>query len=70
MLVLSRRSGEAIRIGEATVRIIRRRGATFKVEIDAPPTVKILRAELVARTVTGDRQPVTGCRRPATEDAA
>lgn len=47
MLVLSRRRGEAIRIGESvTVRIVRVKGRTVSLGIDAPQDVKIVRTEL------------------------
>lgn len=49
MLVLSRKPGEAIRIGEdIEVSIIEVRGDTVRIGIDAPRNVPIFRTELIA----------------------
>lgn len=53
MLILTRKSGQAIRVGEATVTIVKRRGQSFTVLVDAPPHVPIVRAELVERRAEG-----------------
>ena len=47
MLVLSRRVDESIRIGDAVVTIISVVGGVVKVGIVAPPSVSILRTELI-----------------------
>lgn len=48
MLVLSRKSGESIRIGEhITVTLIRSRGNRVRLGVDAPSEVEILRSELI-----------------------
>lgn len=48
MLVLSRRQGEEIRIGQdITVKVLRT-GATVKIGIDAPRHIRVLRAEVEA----------------------
>jgi carbon storage regulator CsrA len=47
MLVLSRRVDESIRIGDAVVTIISVVGGVVKVGIVAPPSVNILRTELI-----------------------
>ena len=46
MLVLSRKDGESIRIGEDIEITVRRRGSQTKLEIDAPRHMRILRSEL------------------------
>ena len=50
MLVLSRRFGEDIVIGEGedavTVRLLRSKGGQIKVGVEAPPTVPVRRGEL------------------------
>jgi carbon storage regulator len=47
MLVLSRKQGEQIKIGDGiTVTILGVRGGVVKVGIDAPPHLRILRGEL------------------------
>ena len=50
MLVLSRKKGEVIRIGDDVVStILESDTGRVKVGIDAPPEVKVLRAELKTR---------------------
>lgn len=50
MLVLSRKSGEAIVIdGEITVRVVEIKGDRVKLAFDAPPSVPIHRAEVHER---------------------
>lgn len=47
MLVLSRKSQESIRIGDSiTVTIVRIKGNTVRIGIEAPESVKIVRSEL------------------------
>jgi carbon storage regulator len=47
MLVLSRKSQESIRIGDSiTVTIVRIKGNTVRIGIEAPDSVKIVRSEL------------------------
>lgn len=51
MLVLSRKQGEQIKIGEGiTVTVLGVRGGVIKLGIDAPPHLRILRGELVEWT--------------------
>ena len=47
MLILKRRLGEAIQIGEATVRVLERSGDVIKLGITAPREVRIIREELI-----------------------
>lgn len=50
MLVLSRKAGETIVIGDGiAIRVERINGNTVRVAIDAPKSVKVLRGELVER---------------------
>jgi len=68
MLVLSRREGERIRIGDSvTVTVVRCAGDKVRIGIEAPPDMLILRGELelydkrenVVRKMEGSvRQPV------------
>jgi carbon storage regulator len=47
MLVLSRKQGEQIKIGQGiTVTVLGIRGGVLKLGIDAPPHLRILRGEL------------------------
>ena len=46
MLVLGRRAGESIRIGDITVKIVEARNGQIKVGIDAPKDIPIVRQEL------------------------
>lgn len=47
MLVLSRRVGQEIRIGDIRLIVVGQDGRRVRLAIDAPPDVKILRQELV-----------------------
>jgi carbon storage regulator len=47
MLVLSRRVGQEIRIGDIRLIVVGQDGRRVRLAIDAPPEVKILRQELV-----------------------
>lgn len=50
MLVLSRKPGEAIRIGSTlTVRVVSVAGGRVRLAIDAPPEVAVHREEIVLR---------------------
>ena len=55
MLILTRKSGESVRIGEATVQIKITSGRA-KLIIDAPKDVLILRGELDEHKKKGDKQ--------------
>ncbi len=47
MLVLTRRAGESIRIGDnITVRVLEARGSQVRIGIDAPEDIKIYREEI------------------------
>ncbi len=55
MLVLTRRSGEQIQIGDdIRITILSNEGGKVKVGIDAPKTVTVLRAELIHADHVGD----------------
>ena len=62
MLVLSRKYGEGLMIGDAHVTIESLRGNRVKLGIDAPQDVKVLRDELDDRNApdktSGDKEPV------------
>ena len=48
MLVLSRKAGEKIKIGEdVTMQVIRIQGTTVKLGFDAPQSVRILRDDII-----------------------
>ena len=52
MLVLSRKAGESLYIGDGiTVSITSISGGRVKLAIDAPPEVPILRGELLAKEI-------------------
>ena len=47
MLILTRKLGEMIRIGDdVTVRVIEVRGSQIRLGVEAPPTVRIYREEI------------------------
>ena len=55
MLVLSRRVGEVIRIGEGvTLTVLRVQGGRVQVGVAAPPGIRILRHEVVDRALIGN----------------
>ncbi len=57
MLVLSRRVGESIVIGEdVTVTVLEVRGDIVRVGIDAPRSVAVHRAELLAQLESSNRE--------------
>src|SRR5688500_4187119 len=59
MLVLSRRGGESIRIGDVLVSIVSVAGNRVKVGIDAPQEQRILRTELESDPRQSNRGPDT-----------
>jgi carbon storage regulator len=62
MLVLTRKTGETIRIGDhITVRVLEARGSQVRIGIEAPSDVKIYREEIYMAGKTradGTSQPV------------
>ena len=59
MLVLSRKTREQIKIGEnITVTIVRVKGKTVRVGIEAPETVRVIRAELESSTADRETGPI------------
>lgn len=57
MLVLSRRAGESVVLGEdITVTILEVRGDVVRVGIDAPRSLKVHRAELLLQLEESNRQ--------------
>jgi carbon storage regulator len=57
MLVLSRRAGESVVLGEdITVTILEVRGDVVRVGIDAPRSLKVHRAELLHQLEESNRQ--------------
>ncbi|MCA9090394.1 MAG: carbon storage regulator [Planctomycetaceae bacterium] len=55
MLVLSRKPGEAIFVGDSiSIRVSEIRGNRVKLCIDAPPDVRVLRSEVAAQIETQD----------------
>jgi carbon storage regulator len=57
MLVLSRRAGESVVLGEdITITILEVRGDVVRVGIDAPRSLKVHRAELLAQLEESNRQ--------------
>ena len=60
MLILTRRVGEAMKLGEdITVTVLGVRGNQVRIGIDAPKSVAIQREEIYSTAVT-DRTPKTG----------
>lgn len=57
MLVLSRRAGESVVLGDdITVTVLEVRGDVVRIGIDAPRDVKVHRAELLAQLEESNRQ--------------
>lgn len=52
MLVLSRKPGETIRIGNAVITIVRMDGNKVRIGIEAPREVLVLRGELLEHGAT------------------
>lgn len=64
MLVLSRRSEEVILIGDAIVKVLKIRGRVAQIGIQAPESMRILRAECVEGAVEKSDCPELPPRRP------
>jgi carbon storage regulator len=57
MLVLSRRSGESVVLGEdITITVLEVRGDVVRIGIDAPRSVKVHRAELLEQLEKSNRE--------------
>ena len=68
MLVLTRKIGEQIRIGDTvTVRVLEVRGSQVRLGVDAPADVRIYREEIYhpEREANGAVQPANGAAEPA-----
>jgi len=64
MLVLSRRVGESIKIGdEIEIVVTRFSGARVSLAVDAPPEVPVTRSELIRRTESHSVGELDSCRR-------
>lgn len=50
MLVLTRKLNESITAGELTITVVRLGEGRVRIAIDAPPDVRIVRTELLARS--------------------
>ena len=61
MLVLSRKAGEALRIGpQIQVRVVAIQGGQVRLAIDAPPEVVIHREEIYQRIAEANREASDG----------
>jgi carbon storage regulator len=68
MLILTRRVGEALKLGEdITVTVLGVRGNQVRIGIDAPKSVAIQREEIYSTNVT-DRTPEIGGELPDFQD--
>ncbi len=57
MLVLTRREGEAVRIGsDVSIRIVSTKGNRVRIAIDAPPGVVVHREEIFDRIAQQNRE--------------
>ena len=57
MLVLTRREGEAVRIGtDVSIRIVSMKGNRVRIAIDAPPGVVVHREEIFDRIAQQNRE--------------
>lgn len=60
MLILSRKTNEAVQIGPGiTVRVLKLDGNTVRLGFEAPPEVRICRAELYTEVADGNRVALT-----------
>lgn len=58
MLVLTRKKEETLHIGDdVTVTILKIKGNTVQIGVEAPRSVRVLRGELADRDAQGDRPP-------------
>lgn len=62
MIVITRRIGESVVIGNVVVRINDILESRVKLGIEAPPNVKVLRQELLNRKNKGDESDVSSSR--------
>lgn len=59
MLILTRRSGESIMIGDSImVKVLGTRGGQVKIGVEAPKDVQVHRQEIYERIAAGHDQPV------------
>lgn len=66
MLVLSRKTGERIAIGDAVVvTVLRLSGGRVRLGITAPADISVLRTEVVSEETTGVRRKELSCARKA-----
>ncbi len=69
MLVLSRKSGQRIQIGEnITITIVAAKGSTVRIGIDAPADVRVLRSELANRPRAASGRAASPRYRPLSND--
>ena len=69
MLVLTRKLGENIRIGDSVkITVLEVRSGQVKLGIEAPPEVKVHREEIYARIQEENRRALGGPRPEATPD--
>lgn len=64
MLVITRKVGETLRIGEATVHVLRRKSGAMRLGIEAPSHVRIVRGEII-----DTEEPAPQTERGTAEDA-
>ncbi len=70
MLVLSRRAGESVVIGDdVTISVLEVRGDVVRIGIDAPRSVAVHRAELLAQLEAATRRPRPPATTPSTRCA-
>jgi carbon storage regulator len=68
MLILTRKVGEVIRIGDAvTVRVLEVRGGQVRLGVDAPTEVRIFREEVYRAIQDGHDAPHAGPHQPDAE---
>lgn len=68
MLVLTRKLGENIRIGDdVKITVLEVRSGQVKLGIEAPPQVKVHREEIYARIQEENRRAAGGAKPPAAE---
>lgn len=57
MLVLTRKAGQEVQVADAVIRVEKIQGNRVRLSIDAPPSVQVLRGELLQRKDDTDEQP-------------